>query len=187
MHAAYGVRKQSLFANHPDEIVEIGPGAGANFRYYRPGTHVIAIEPNPKMHARLRQRAVRHRLRVEIVAGGGESMPLENESTGAVVGTLVLCSVGDPGKVLAEAYRILRAGGPYIFLEHVAARGPSIAAMEQMILRRPWKALFAGCRIDQDALSLVEASPFDALAYEEFTLALNALPFSPHISGTAVK
>jgi len=46
--------KRTVFAGLPDVVVEIGPGVGANFRYLRPGTKVIAVEPNPYMHRSLR-------------------------------------------------------------------------------------------------------------------------------------
>ena len=187
MHRAFGQRKRKLFADHPAEMVELGPGAGANFRYYRPDTRILAIEPNTKMHARLRQRAARYQLKLEIISQGAESLPLPDSSQDFVIGTLVLCSVKDPSRVLAEARRILRTGGRYVFLEHVAAKYFSCVAIEQRILRRPWRALFAGCRVDQDTLPLIEATSFDAVAYDEFSVGLNLLPFSPHISGTAIK
>ncbi len=187
MHRAFGQRKQKLFADHPAEIVELGPGAGANFRYYREGTKILAIEPNTKMHARLRQRAAQHQLQLEIISSGAETIPLADASQDFIVGTLVLCSVNNPSRVLSEAHRILRPAGRYVFLEHVAAKRSSCVAIEQRILRRPWRFLFAGCRVDQDTLSLVEATSFDAVAYDEFSVGLNLLPFSPHISGTAIK
>ena len=36
-HLLLGRRKRRLFANLPPTVVEIGPGTGANLRYYRPG------------------------------------------------------------------------------------------------------------------------------------------------------
>ncbi|MDY0041340.1 MAG: hypothetical protein RBS57_13590, partial [Desulforhabdus sp.] len=43
MDRVYGERKRSFFGKLPSEIVEIGPGTGANFRYLTPGTKLIAI------------------------------------------------------------------------------------------------------------------------------------------------
>jgi ubiquinone/menaquinone biosynthesis C-methylase UbiE len=42
----------------------------------------------------------------------------------------VLCSVADPGQVLSEVRRVLRPGGRFVFVEHVAAA-------EGTPLRRP--------------------------------------------------
>ena len=40
-------RKRKIFSGLPSEVVEVGPGVGANLRYMPPGCRVIAIEPNP--------------------------------------------------------------------------------------------------------------------------------------------
>ena len=38
--------KEAVYADLPRTVVEIGSGVGANFRYVKPGTKVIAVEPN---------------------------------------------------------------------------------------------------------------------------------------------
>jgi hypothetical protein len=69
-------RKRQAFADLPQTVVEVGPGVGANFRYLRPGTRLIAIEPNPHMHRRLQRRAARNGTELEIHgrAGGTRSL-----------------------------------------------------------------------------------------------------------------
>jgi SAM-dependent methyltransferase len=42
-------------------------------------------------------------------------------SVDAVISSLVLCTVPDPAAVVAEVHRVLRPGGRYAFVEHVAA------------------------------------------------------------------
>ena len=59
MDRLYGEMKYSIFKNLPREVVEIGPGPGANLRYYPKGTTVIAIEPNMMMHPALKENARR--------------------------------------------------------------------------------------------------------------------------------
>jgi hypothetical protein len=54
-----GARKVALFAALPGEVVELGPGTGANIRYYRRGTRLVAMEPNPHMHTALARAATR--------------------------------------------------------------------------------------------------------------------------------
>ena len=46
MHWHYAEIKTRLFGNMPSTVVELGPGSGANLRYLRRGTRLIAVEPN---------------------------------------------------------------------------------------------------------------------------------------------
>ena len=186
MDRAYGSRKRKLFTDLPAEVVEIGAGAGANMRYYQAGTRVIAVEPNSRMHPYLRRSADRHGLTLDIRAIRGEAIDLPNASTAAVVSTLVLCSVTDPQRVIAEIQRILRPGGRFIFLEHVAAPQGSFLARWQQWLHKPWHYLSEGCHLHRPSHRLVAEAGFRQVEMDCFNL-YPALPFRPHIFGTAIR
>ena len=115
MHREYGKRKLRIFGSLPPLIVELGPGSGANFRYYPCGTRVIAVEPNPMMLKRMYRQADRHGVEIDLRHAGAEGMEVESESADLVVSTLVLCSVRDPVRVLAEVRRVLTPGGRFAF------------------------------------------------------------------------
>src|SRR6478736_10576436 len=53
-------RKSAAFADLPPTVVELGAGVGANMRYLPVDARLIAIEPNPYMHTRLRRAARSH-------------------------------------------------------------------------------------------------------------------------------
>jgi hypothetical protein len=40
-------RKRDLLGSLDGTVLEIGPGTGTNFRYYRRGVRWIGVEPNP--------------------------------------------------------------------------------------------------------------------------------------------
>lgn len=122
MERVYGSHKRSLLEGHPELILEIGPGAGTNFRYYRPGTRVIALEPNRAQHDRLRRKAKENGLILDVTDGKAESIDLDDASVPMAVSTLVMCSVKDSLRVSEEIYRVLQPGGRFVFIEHVAAR-----------------------------------------------------------------
>lgn len=187
MHRIYGRRKRDLFAGLPAELVEIGPGAGANFRYYPPGTRVIAFEPNRALHDRLRQAAERHGIELDLRAHGAEALDLPDASADAVVATLVLCTVPDPAKVLAEIRRVLRPGGRLLFIEHVAAPAGTALRTLQRIVRRPWRWVAEGCCVDRDTAATLAAAGFDSLRLEHFRLKGPLVPVAPHIAGEAVR
>jgi ubiquinone/menaquinone biosynthesis C-methylase UbiE len=166
--------------------VEIGAGAGANMRYYPPGTKVIAIEPNPRMHPYLRRRARRRHMKLEIRTIWAEAMDLPDGAAAAVVATLVLCSVTDPRQVIAEIQRVLKPGGRLIFLEHVAAPQNSLLGRWQRWLHQPWHYLSEGCHLHRHTHQLLAEAGFQRVEMNCFMLN-PVLPFRPHIFGTAVR
>lgn len=186
MDRVYGSRKRRLFTGLPAEVVEIGAGAGANLRYLPAGTRLIAIEPNPRMHPYLRRSARRNRLELEIRPIEAEAIDLPDASVSAVVATLVLCSVADPEQVLSEIRRILKPGGRFIFLEHVAAPANSLLGRWQQWLHKPWHYLSEGCHLHRSSHTLVAQAGFRQVEMDCFMLS-PALPFRPHIYGTALR
>src|SRR5262249_15781336 len=66
MHGKYGPLKSELFGAIPPTVVDLGAGSGANFRYFPPGTHVVAVEPNAQMHPRLLRNAARRGLTLQL-------------------------------------------------------------------------------------------------------------------------
>lgn len=187
MDRVYGPRKRSIFGNFSEEIVEIGPGTGANFRYFCPGTKIIAIEPNRQMHPYLKASAKRYGLVLDIKEIKAEEIDLAASSIRSVVGTLVLCSVDDPSKVVAEIRRILVPGGRYVFLEHVAApEGSSLRSLQDLI-HKPWHWLFEGCNLNRNTHTVLAEAGFTKLEMDCFRLESPLVPVTPHIFGMAIK
>ena len=186
LHRLLGDRKRALFAGHPKRILEIGPGTGANFRYLAPGTEVIAVEPNRHMHSALRRAATRRAITVELLARSADHTGLANESVDMVVSTLVLCTVPTPEATLAEIRRILRPGGRFIFLEHVAARPGSWLRRLQELVRRPWQWCFEGCHTHRDTLAAIHRAGFSEVRAEQNLLRSPFVPVNTQVYGVAV-
>jgi SAM-dependent methyltransferase len=187
MDRKYGARKRAVFRNLPQQVVEIGPGPGANLRYYPSGTRVIAVEPNRSMHGRLLHNAERYGLSVDIRGTRGEEIDLDSGSVAAVVGTLVLCTVEDPQKVISEILRILEPGGRYIFFEHVAAPPGSRIRSLQDVLHKPWQWLGEGCKLNRNTQSVLWEAGFSSVDMDCFMLNSLVVMVAPHIFGVAVK
>jgi SAM-dependent methyltransferase len=166
MDRKYGAVKGRLFRDLPPTVVELGPGSGANFRYYPRGTRVIAIEPNARMHERLERAATRHGLELDLHGTGGETIDLPSQSADVVCSTLVLCSVSNRAAVLGEIRRILRPGGRFVAIEHVPAPPRSAVATLQRIVRRPWRWVFEGCELCNDTRSLLGSAGFQRVEIE---------------------
>lgn len=184
-HLLFGRRKRALFADLPGRVVEIGPGTGANLRYYRPGTTVVAVEPNPHMHASLAAHARRRGVDLAVRARAADDTGLPDAGADAVVCTLVLCTVPDPAAAIAEIRRILRPGGRLVFLEHVHAAGPY--GVLQRVVARPWRWFFEGCDVRRDTETALAAAGFADLAVERYRAPSVFLPINPQIAGTATR
>lgn len=187
MDRMYGEEKQRMFADVSGTVVEIGAGTGANMRYYRRGQQVVAIEPNPAMHDRLRASAAEAGVEIDVRGIHGEQMDVDDGVADHVISTLVLCSVADPEQVLAEVRRVLKPGGKFHFIEHVAAPNKGAVSVAQRALQRPHAAVFDGCQTNRDTGRLIDEAGFADVQYERRTFWSPLFWVSPHIVGVAIR
>ena len=175
--------KRSLLAPLGGTLLEIGPGAGNNLAFLRRGLRWIGVEPNPFFHDRLRARGQRLEIDVDVRAATAEALPAADRSVDAVISTLVLCSVHDPEAALREVRRVLKPGGRFVFVEHVAApHGTGLRRM-QRALSPVWGAFSDGCHVDRDTGRLIEAAGFTDVDLRSFRLPVPIM--GPHIAGVA--
>lgn len=180
-------QKSTVFADLPPTVVELGSGVGANLRYLPAGGRLIAIEPNPYMHRRLRRAARTRGVDLAIRSVVGERIDLPDASADAVISSLVLCSVRDPQAVLVEVRRVLRPGGRFSFAEHVAAKRGTPTRWSQRLLRRPWAWTFEGCSCERDLASVIRTAGFASIDLRHYRIHSPFLPFNTQIAGTAIK
>lgn len=179
-----GARKRDLFRGLGGRVLEIGPGTGINLKYFPKDIQWIGVEPNSHMVPYLEREAKRHGISTELVIGSAEEMPLESASVDFVVGTLVLCSVPDPVRALREVRRVLKPGGSYLFVEHVAAEPGTGSAILQRAIKPLWKCCADGCNVDRRTWETIERAGFSSVALESFRLPMPVV--SPHIMGRAI-
>ncbi|SEL85372.1 class I SAM-dependent methyltransferase [Streptacidiphilus jiangxiensis] len=180
--------RRRLLAGLSGEVVEIGAGSGLNFPYYPAAvTRVLAVEPEPTLRAFAEQAARDSGVRVDVVAGRAERIPVEDGSFDAAVVCLTLCSVADQRAALAELHRVLRRGGRIRFFEHVQAPTPGMRRVQRALDATVWPCLCGGCHTGRDTLAAIEASGFSVRTLDTFAFPDLRLP-SPsatHILGTA--
>ena len=177
--------KRRLFSDLHGDVLEIGPGGGANLAYYPRHIRWVGVEPNPFMHKYLRAEAGKLGLQPELRSGVAERLDVPDDSIDAVVGTLVLCSVSDQQAALREMLRVLKPGGRYLFVEHVAAaRGTRLRRLQNWI-RPVWQFVGDGCQPNRDTGAVIERAGFSSVRYESFSVAIAIA--GPHIAGLAVK
>ena len=178
-------RKRTLLGSLRGNVLEIGAGTGPNLAFYAADVQWLGIEPNPAMHPYLQKEADRLGVKIEIRSGKGESLEVPDGTMDAVVTTLVLCSVHDPFKTLQEVLRVLKPGGQFVFIEHVAAARGTRLRRFQSFIRPLWRPFADGCYPDRETWASIENAGFSQVNIEHFRI--DSPIIGPHIAGLAVK
>ncbi|KAL7091390.1 hypothetical protein ACP275_12G102700 [Erythranthe tilingii] len=186
--------KSLLFANligKADKILEIGIGTGPNLKYYAdcPGVEVFGVDPNRKMEKYAVAAAEAAGLPLSnfrFEQAVAEALPLNDASVDVVVGTLVLCSVEDVDQALREVKRVLKPGGLYIFVEHVAAKDGTILRFLQGILDPLQQTLADRCHLTRNTATNIAGAGFAGVDVNRANLSTASL-INPHVYGIAYK
>jgi ubiquinone/menaquinone biosynthesis C-methylase UbiE len=164
------------------EVLEIGAGTGKNLPLYRAAVLVVALEP--AMRARALDAVLEARIPVEVVEGDAMALPFRDTSFDTVVFSLVLCTVPDMERVLAEVRRVLRPVGTLRFYEHVRAADPHLARWQDR-LERPWGWIGRGCHPNRNTAAAVAVAGFGVVSLEEFDFPDMPRIVRPHVIGIA--
>jgi ubiquinone/menaquinone biosynthesis C-methylase UbiE len=169
-------------------VVELGAGHGLNFPHY-PATvsEVVAIEPEPTLRAHATEAAGHAPVSVHVVGGVADALPLSDASVDAAVASLVLCSVPDQGRALAELRRVLRPGGELRFYEHVIPiAGPRRWLLQAADRSGLWPRIAGGCHLARDTGAAIQRAGFEVLTSERLMFAAGGFePAIPYLLGSA--
>lgn len=179
--------RRSLLAGASGRAVEVGAGNGLNFAHYPTTvTEVVAIEPEPYLRALAATAAADAPVHVRIEDAVADALPLADDSVDVAVCSLVLCSVPDQGRALAEIRRVLRPGGELRLFEHVRAPGGAFAAVQRGV-DLIWPHLAGGCHTARDTLGAIEAAGFTFERLDRFRFPDSRVPnpAAPHVLGLA--
>ena len=180
--------RRELLQGLRGRVIEIGAGNGANFAHYPSGvTEVVAVEPEPYLRKRAEQAGASGSVPVAVVDALADELPYEAGSFDAAVACLVLCTVPDPQRTLAELHRVVSSGGELRFYEHVHAhRQPMRAFLEFADRSTIWPRIAGGCHPTRETGRAIEAAGFTIERCRRFPFAPTRLePPVPHILGIA--
>jgi SAM-dependent methyltransferase len=182
-----GPYREGMLAGLSGTVVELGAGNGINFRHYPPTVErVIALEPEPYMRARAQRAAYRARVAVTVESATADSLPVPSGSCDGAVASLVLCTVPDAGRALAELRRVLTPGGELRFFEHVRAEHAGKASVQRRADRSGvWPLLAGGCHCARDTVGAITSAGFTVTSLRQVNLGPAWGLTNPHVLGAA--
>ena len=145
----------------------------------------MAVEPEDYLRQRAEQAAISTPVPVTVLDGVADELPGEDGSFDAGVAALVLCTVPDQDRALAELFRVIKPGGELRFYEHVIAREPLWANYQRLLDATFWPRVFGGCRASRETGAAIERAGFAIERCERFTFSPGPLAPLPHILGVA--
>lgn len=170
-------------------VLEIGVGTGANLQYYTQAvTDVVGIEPVESMLNTARDRLTKAppAFRWQLQQADARALPFADASFDSVVAVLVFCTIPDPERAAAEAFRVLKPGGKLVFFEHVLAQEKRVAGWQHR-LNPVWRKVACGCEINRDTRRLFEQAGFRFEKLREWKHEKAISLVAPVISGVGVR
>jgi ubiquinone/menaquinone biosynthesis C-methylase UbiE len=183
-------------AEHRDEllhdlagsVIEVGAGNGLNFGHYPlTVTEVVAVEPEAYLRRQAESAAQSVPVKITVVDGTADHLPVDDATFDAAVASLVLCSVADQGPALGELHRVIRPGGELRFYEHVLSGDPRLARVQRVLDRTTiWPRVGGGCHASRDTVAAIEAAGFVVESCRSFDFRpVRGIPTAPHVLGRA--
>jgi SAM-dependent methyltransferase len=153
------------------KVLELGVGGGLNLEFYDPAgvDSVTGVDPSEALRGRALAAPRPDGLNVEVLDGAAEDLPFDAGVFDTVVCTFTLCSVRNPAAALAEARRVLKPGGKFLFSEHGLAPDASVQRWQRRL--EPFqKRLAGGCHLTRPVAASIAAAGFSLLEVETMYL-----------------
>jgi ubiquinone/menaquinone biosynthesis C-methylase UbiE len=185
-----GEMRRRLLTSASGRVLELGAGTGHNLEYYTDAvTELVLSEPDPNMAKLLSERLARDgtpAANPSVIESQAEEVPFDDGTFDTVVATLVLCTVENPVRAVAEARRVLVEGGRFLYLEHVRSARPGLARWQDW-LERPWGWVSGGCHPNRATDQLLAGAGFWIDALERDKLPKAPPIVRPVIRGAAIR
>jgi ubiquinone/menaquinone biosynthesis C-methylase UbiE len=139
-------------------VLELAVGTARNLPHYPSEVILTGVELSPEMLAIGRRRAAELGCEADLRLGDAQALEFPDESFDSVVCTLGLCTIPEPGRAVAEAWRVLRPAGRILLLEHV--RSPLLPVRALQRLLEPLSVRFAADHLTREPLDYLRAEGF---------------------------
>lgn len=181
--------RSELLQDLHGDVLEVGSGTGVSLPFY-PGavSRLVLSEPDRHMREKLNNRIESSSpASVEVCDATVDSLPFPDHTFDFVTCMLVLCSVPDLDRSIAEIRRVLSPGGGLAVLEHVAAEDQPRRLRWQRRLEPLWKRVSGNCHLTRRTEKAIIDCGFEFEKIDRESIR-KAMPLTrPSIRGIAIK
>jgi SAM-dependent methyltransferase len=151
-----------------ETVLDLGSGGGIDVllsaKRVGPAGKAYGLDMTDDMLALARQNAERAgAANVEFLKGEIEAIPLPDASVDVIISNCVINLSGDKGRVLREAFRVLKPGGRFA-VSDVVIRGEVPPAVRRSM--ELWTGCVAGALEEQQFLTLLREAGFESPSIE---------------------
>jgi arsenite methyltransferase len=155
-----------------ETVLDLGSGGGIDVllsaRRVGPTGKVYGLDMTDEMLALARENQKKAgATNVEFLKGEIEQIPLPDNSVDVIISNCVINLSADKGKVLREAFRVLKPGGRFA-VSDVVVRGEVPEAVRKSM--ELWVGCVAGALHEDEYKSLLRAAGFDAVDVEPWRI-----------------
>jgi len=180
--------RRELLKNVNGKVLEIGAGTGASLTLYPKSSELelFLSEPDANMRGQLEEKVSQQKLsNVVVLSSPGEVIESKDDFFDVVFVSLVCCSVTDVQASLREIKRVLKPGGSFVFLEHVAAETGSSRRKWQNRLNMLWRKIAGNCHLNRETEQHIRDAGFNIqdIKHESMRKAMSIV--RPTIRGVA--
>mmetsp|Transcript_8646 Transcript_8646/g.14372 ORF Transcript_8646/g.14372 Transcript_8646/m.14372 type:complete len:282 (+) Transcript_8646:147-992(+) len=185
-------QRKLLLQHASGRVLDVGCGGGAYLSLLKnKASHVVALEPNGKMHPLIRQQAKEASFKdyqVTILTDTVEEYAAANPNAPHfdwVIFGNVLCEVENVPSTLTSVHKLLKPGGHVYFSEHVAAPRDTKTRQLQDCCNPVWNRISGGCNCNRDSVHDMEGmAEWEVVSWEMSHIKVGLGPF---IMGLAQK
>jgi len=166
--------RNELVSGLKGKVLEVGSGTGVNFSFYNKDAEVTALEPSAPM-IKVSKTKNCNCSKIDYVNNGITDDILFNyvdeKSFDNIISTLVLCTVDNPKKAIANYKRLLKPNGKLIVLEHIHSTSKKDRIL-QNIANPFWNVFSEGCNLNRNTDQLIIEGGFKSVKHEYFVKTL---------------
>ena len=164
--------RRRLVSQLRGKVLEVGVGTGANLPHYPVDAEVVGIEPGAAMLTKAQRRIdtlTRNQVSladISLQQASAEALPFADQCFDQVLMFLVLCTIPDAERAVAEAVRVLKPGGEIHFFEHVRSPDAGVARWQDRV-DPLWRKIACGCHLNRATDKLLATQGLEVAMNEQ--------------------